>query len=181
MFELEFQRDNGREPNNTDRLNFMQRIGSSVIEYYKSPAAQTETGGFNMPPQFSSIDEMNKELAANNMTVESLNEQLTSQNYDFDFANIMSTIQQQLAESDVAIMSPDEMSAATDKYLRENVMPQITDQIIQRLPAYMSDNLNQYFFQLTQNQFALDRLATAMGVPVETLDSAIKTFVANNQ
>ena len=60
-------------------------------------------------------------------------------------------------------------------------MPQITDQIIQRLPAYMSDNLNQYFFQLTQNQFALDRLATAMGVPVETLDSAIKTFVANNQ
>ena len=168
-FETGFEKENGRPITQEDRRQFMNRIGKFVIDNF----TEQQVANPVLPP-FGNIDAMDAEISARGDDFASVIDQMAGSPIRvFNNDEITSQIQDAITQQE-GIRNPDTDRATQEAFLRDNVYPDIADAVLQSLPGYIQDNFNQFIDRLVTNEFAVNRLATSLGISPTYLFNALR-------
>ena len=165
-FEASFEEQNGRPITQEDRRQFISRVGKFVIDNFsRSQVADP------VIPEFSSIDAMDAEIASNQQTFGDVITQISNSPPLFNEQEISQKMARFIRKEKITNMET--LEVEQEKWLSENVYPEISEALLQSLPSYLQDNFPQFIDRLISNQFAKNRLAISMGITPKMLHNAL--------
>ena len=150
-----------------ERRQFMQSLGDYVTQMFVSDSV--------VDPAFSpyaTVSEMNTELSQNQTDIQTIIEQASQAINQFD---VESLIGSNLGEINLA--SDEETQGRRNEILNEIVYPQLAQAVIEQIPAYLQNNIEQFFGAMSDMQ--LNDLAQAMNVTYDQLYNAMAQYFRN--